>query len=115
MTDQAWEQCQLRTKQGGFGMDNLQEIQHAAQDFYTSGQLIFHSLPVNAMANGDKVWDFQPKAGTTVQETFTSWLMEARFIAQQGSNNYTTCLTSIRDDFAGKWLEALPKYEKFTF
>jgi hypothetical protein len=154
LTDQAWEQCQLRIKQGGFGLDNLQEIQHAAQvssliqsrgvmeraipgllsafqvdegttspfsivrDFHTSGQLIFESMPVNAMAEGDNIWDFQPKAGTTVQETFTSWLMEARyqrFIAQQGSNNYTTWLTSIRDDFAGKWLEALPKYEKFTF
>jgi hypothetical protein len=31
LTDPAWEQCQLRIREGGFGLDNLEEVQHAAQ------------------------------------------------------------------------------------
>jgi hypothetical protein len=87
------------------------------RDFYASGEKIFRAKPDDVEWVGG-LWEFQAAKGTGMQEIFTSWLMEQRcrrFIGQQDNNNYKTWLASMRDDFAGKWLEALPKQDNFVF
>jgi hypothetical protein len=60
----------------------------------------------------------QLPAKMTWQGFFTEMLMKVRFdafVARQQNPHYVTWINSLDDEYAGRWLEVLPKTPKLTF